>query len=325
MKEAKTFLRGLADWLKAHDYPFSLSTSLTINVAKDPELLDLLREARFKYFLVGIETPSEAALRNAQKPQNLGLSLAEAADLIYRRAGATIHSGFLLGLDGEPPDIADQIIRCIDEAKIPWVMAGVVYPLPGTQLAKRLDRERRLFPKARHRIDDGARDQISAGLQFKPERPATDVLRDLVRVMRHSFDPRHYFERCAAVAVRLNTVQQLVPSLALFLRNVRTFARLCVKMTLSRTTRVPFWKALLRVLTQNPRGLESLATLSVLYVHFESMLPYCYEQLTKQIQAIGELGETEWLAQNLAEESAPLALCSASQAGEMKSPLTPPG
>jgi radical SAM superfamily enzyme YgiQ (UPF0313 family) len=301
MKEAKPFLRGLAQWLKEHEYPFQLSTSVTLNVAQDPEIMDLLREARFKYMLVGIETPDEHALRTAHKSLNTGFSIAEAAHQFYTRAGATIHSGFLLGLDGEPDDIGDQIIRCIDEACVPWVMAGVVFPLPGTQLSLRLDREGRLFPRARGTVPDNVRDQISAGIQFKTQRPAKDVLRDLVRIMQHSFDPARYFDRCTRVAVRLNTVPKLLLGWRIFWRNLRTFLRLCVVMTLSRETRGPFWKALATVVAKNSRGVEALATLAVLYVHFQSMLPYCYEQLRLQQAELEEQGEEQWLERNLRE------------------------
>jgi radical SAM superfamily enzyme YgiQ (UPF0313 family) len=297
LKSVKPFLRGVAKWLEAHDYPFQLSTSVTLNVARDPELLELLRAARFKYFLVGIETPDQHALRTAHKQQNVGFSISAAADEIYRRAGATIHSGFLLGLDGEALDIGDQIVRCIDETSIPWVMAGVVYPLPGTRLAQRLDREGRLFPRARRAVV--ARDQVSAGLQFKPERAAADVLRDLVRVMRHAFDPVNYFSRCASVALRLNTAPKLFYSWYLTFRNVRLFLRLLVLMLLSGTTRGPFFRALVKVGVRNPAGIEALVTLSVLYVHFSAMLPYCYDRIAEQQRAIEELGEPAWLEQNL--------------------------
>jgi hypothetical protein len=210
----------------------------------------------------------------------------------------------LLGLDGEPEDIGDQIIRCIDEACVPWVMAGVVFPLPGTQLSLRLDREGRLFPRARGTVPANARDQISAGIQFKTERPALDVLNDLLRIMQHSFDPAKYFDRCTRVAVRLNTIPNLLPGLRIFLRNVRTFVRLCVAMSLHRTTRGPFWKAIVTVLFKNSRGLEALATLAVLYVHFQAMLPYCYEQLRLQRSELEAEGETRWLERNLREDSA---------------------
>src|SRR5690606_6121930 len=253
MKSVKPFLRGVAAWLKEHDYPFQLSTSVTLNIAKDEELLSLLREARFKYLLVGIETPDQNALRSAQKQQNTGFSIAEATDRIYRKAGATVHSGFLLGMDGEAPDIGDQIIRCIDEACVPWVMAGVVYPLPGTQLSKRLQREGRLFAQAIEDMPPGARDQISAGIQFKPQRPAIDVLSDLLRVMHHSFDSEQYFRRCEGVATRLNTIPKLFYGRYIFWRNSRTFFRLLKEALRLKGMRGPFFRGLFWVLLKNPR------------------------------------------------------------------------
>lgn len=297
----KGVLRGIARWLEEHNYPFQLSTSVTINAANDPELLALLRTARFKYLLVGIESPDENALTGAQKRQNTGFSIAQATDKFYRLAGTTIHSGFLLGLDGEPANIGDETIRCIDEACIPWVMAGVVYPLPGTQLSRRLDKEGRLFPRARGTLSSEVRDQISAGIQFRTQRPAKDVLNDLLRIMRHSFEPAQYFDRCARVAVRLNTIPNLVPSQRIFFRNARTAIRLAIHMTRSKESRGPFWRALATVLLRNSRGLEALITLGVLYVHFESMLPYCYEQLNKQLQTLEEEGEEQWYQRNLRE------------------------
>jgi radical SAM superfamily enzyme YgiQ (UPF0313 family) len=299
--KAKELLRALASWLEARGHPFIFSTSVTLNIAKDEELLALFRTARFKFFLVGIETPDESALKSAQKPQNTGFSISEATDRIYRIAGATVHSGFLLALDDESPDIADQVIRCIDETSIAWVMASVVYPLPGTQLSRRLDREGRLFPTARVFDDENVRDQISAGIQFRPQRPPMTVLKDLIRILDHAYDPERYFARCASVAERLNTIPKLVPSFRLFLRNARTFSRLCWRATTNSRIRSPFWKALWRVVFRNSAGLEAMATLSVLYMHFEKMLPYCYDQLRKQHKEMREEGEEAWLARRLAE------------------------
>jgi len=293
--KAKALLRELAGWLERHGHPFQFSTSVTLNVAQDDELLALFRAAHFKYFLVGIETPDPQALRTARKPQNTGFSIPEAVDRIYRRAGATVHSGFLLGLDDEAPDIGQRIIQCIDATSIPWVMAGVVYPLPGTQLARRLEAEGRLFPAARDFDDEAIRDQISAGIQFRTRRPPSHVLDDLLRVLRHSFDPSRYFARCAEAVVRLDTLPNLAPGVRLFFRNVRTFLRLCWTATWAGALRRPYWRALTRVVLENPSGLEAFATLSVLYLHFQGLLPYCEEQLGKQKAEIARLGEARWL------------------------------
>ena len=121
------------------------------------------------------------------------------------------------------------------------------------------------------------------------------MLDDLLRILRHSFDPSRYFARCAEAVVRLDTIPNLVPGFRLLLRNVRTFLRLSWSATRNRALRGPFWRALTRVVTRNPRGLEAFATLSVLYLHFQGLLPYCEEQLGRQQAAIARLGEERWL------------------------------
>jgi hypothetical protein len=127
------------------------------------------------------------------------------------------------------------------------------------------------------------------------------VLLDLLKVLRHAFAPEQYFARCADVAVRLNTIPNLFAGGRLFLRNVRTFLRLCWKATGTPALRRPFWRAVSRVVRKNPAGLEALATLSVLYIHFSDLLPYCEGQLQGQLAAIAERGEDLWLEDRLAE------------------------
>lgn len=305
---AKSVLKVMAKWLKDHRYPFQFSTSVTINIAKDTELLELFREARFKFFLVGIETPDEKSLDIAQKGQNLGFSLVEAAHRIFKIAGATIHSGFLFGMDGEPDDIADRVIKCTDECKIPWVMAGTIYPIPDTRLAKRLDSEGRLFPSARQFDDnENLRDQITAGIQFVPQRPIPNVLGDLLKVLKNAFDPDVYFRRCREVALELDTVPNIFPGLKMFVRNIKLFARLCAFCTRRSDLRAPYWKSFFHVLFRNPRGIESLVTLTVLYAHFYDMMPFAYKQLEMQIQDVKETGEKKWIARKLEQEETPIA------------------
>lgn len=307
MKKAKEMLRELARWQKEHNYPYGFSTSLTLNIAKDEALLKLLREARFKYFLVGIETPSKETLLKASKAQNTGFSIAEAVDRIYRIAGATVHSGFLLGMDGEPDDIKQQMIDCIKETSIPWVMSSIIYPLPGTGMSKRLEREGRLFPAARVDLPktangEIARDQISAGVQFVPQRDPAVLVADLLEIMEYSYDPKNYFARCADVACRLDTLPNLIPGWGIFARNVRTFLRLSWHATKNSRMRGPFWKAFFTVALKNSKGIEALATLAVLYTHFEGMIPYCREVLSAQRQAMLDVGSEQWLATQMAEE-----------------------
>ncbi len=306
-KRAKETLRALVQWQTAHRFPFAFSTSVTLNIAKDDALLELFREARFKYFLIGIETPSPEALAKASKGQNVGFSISEAVHRIYQVAGATVHSGFLIGMDGEPDNIADLVIQCVEETSIPWVMGSIIYPLPGTGMAKRLDREQRLFPGARYGLPktetgETVRDQISAGIQFKTERPADEVLVDVQRILKHAYDPEKYFARCADVACELNTIPVLFPGARVFFRNARTALRMVWYATSRSELRGPFWKALFRVLWNNNKGVEALFTLAVLFTHFQRMLPYCVRMLDAQQEAIREQGLEGWYAGKMAEE-----------------------
>src|SRR5213076_2259332 len=56
-KSLRLFLPQLAEWQRAHGYPFELSTEASVNLADDPELLDLMGQANFFAIFVGIESP----------------------------------------------------------------------------------------------------------------------------------------------------------------------------------------------------------------------------------------------------------------------------
>ena len=54
-KAVKAFLPHLIEWQKKHKYPFMLSTEASLNLADDPQLLDLMKQANFFAVFVGIE------------------------------------------------------------------------------------------------------------------------------------------------------------------------------------------------------------------------------------------------------------------------------
>ncbi|NIM21929.1 MAG: radical SAM protein, partial [Candidatus Latescibacteria bacterium] len=70
-KAAKELLREVVSWQKQHAYPLRLNTEASINLADDPELLDLLYEANFRSVFIGIETPRSASLKETKKYQNV--------------------------------------------------------------------------------------------------------------------------------------------------------------------------------------------------------------------------------------------------------------
>jgi hypothetical protein len=51
--------------------PLSFLTEASVNLAEDDELLEGMRRARFRRVFLGIETPVEASLKEAQNGQNI--------------------------------------------------------------------------------------------------------------------------------------------------------------------------------------------------------------------------------------------------------------
>jgi radical SAM superfamily enzyme YgiQ (UPF0313 family) len=71
-KNVRQLLPELAAWQKSHGYPFSLLTESSVNLADDEPLLNSMRDAGFRRVFLGIETPVEESLKEAQKSQNRG-------------------------------------------------------------------------------------------------------------------------------------------------------------------------------------------------------------------------------------------------------------
>src|SRR6185295_6359820 len=60
--EAKRLLRRIIEWQAAHGFPLVFVTEASINLANDPELIDLMVQANFQNVFIGIETPRAASL-----------------------------------------------------------------------------------------------------------------------------------------------------------------------------------------------------------------------------------------------------------------------
>jgi radical SAM superfamily enzyme YgiQ (UPF0313 family) len=178
-KAVKAFLPELANWLEAHDYPFEFTTEASLNLADDAELLVLLNRAKFVGVFVGIESPDPATLIATRKKQNTRRSIAQSIHKIYA-AGLFVHAGFIVGFDSERGSVADTMVDLIEEAAIPVCMVGLLYALPNTQLARRLEVENRPHPHVQ-REDVKSADQCTMGLNFETLRPRHEVLADYVK------------------------------------------------------------------------------------------------------------------------------------------------
>jgi radical SAM superfamily enzyme YgiQ (UPF0313 family) len=143
-KEALRLLPAVAAWQRAHGYPFDLYTEASVNLAKLEPLLDAMVAAGFTMAFLGIESPNPEALLRTKKVQNTDREdehhLLHAVTAIQRK-GIEVTGGFILGLDGDGPEVFDAQVDFIQEAGIPTAMVGLLTALRGTDLYARLERE----------------------------------------------------------------------------------------------------------------------------------------------------------------------------------------
>jgi radical SAM superfamily enzyme YgiQ (UPF0313 family) len=141
----RELLPVLIDWQKRHGYPFIFGCGATLNLAKWPDILALMRDARFEIIFCGIETPEPEALKAMAKGHNLMVPILEAVRT-FNRYGIEIVSGIIIGLDTDTPDTGRRILDFIDQSRIPMATINLLYALPRTPLWERLKREGRLIP-----------------------------------------------------------------------------------------------------------------------------------------------------------------------------------
>ena len=76
-KAARELLPHLVEWQESRGFPLVFACEATLNIAKQTELLELMRAACFVNVFVGIETPDVGALRHMHKEQNAKLPILE--------------------------------------------------------------------------------------------------------------------------------------------------------------------------------------------------------------------------------------------------------
>lgn len=143
-KTALELLPHLIEWQRRNGYPVNFACELSINVARNTRILELMREAWFHTVFVGIETPDEDSLRSLSKKQNLGMPLLDAIRIL-NDYGFEVVSGIIMGLDTDTEETPDRILEFIEASAIPMLTINLIYALPRTPLWRRLKAEGRIL------------------------------------------------------------------------------------------------------------------------------------------------------------------------------------
>ena len=107
-----------------------------------------MRETGCAQVLIGLESPVEGGLHQLELRNDWKLKrfprYREAIRVIQSH-GITVNGCFVIGLDGQTPDIGDQVLAFVRETGLYEVQITILTPFPGTPLYERLEREGRLL------------------------------------------------------------------------------------------------------------------------------------------------------------------------------------
>lgn len=181
-KAALDLLPHLVEWQKKTGYVLRLSCEATLNIAKRPEILALMRDAWFGTIFCGIETPDPAALKAMKKDHNMMVPIMEAIHTL-NSFGMEVVSGIILGLDTDKPETGEHLLEFVETSQIPLLTINLLQALPQTPLWDRLKKEGRL-------IEDEGRD---SNVDFLL--PYDDVVRSWRRAMGSAYVPEKLLQR----------------------------------------------------------------------------------------------------------------------------------
>lgn len=115
----------------------------SLDIALDPELLDLAAASGCRGLLIGFESLDRDRLAAVGKRVNLAVDYAQAIRNLRSR-GIFIYGTFMFGLDGDTPDTLRRAVSFAREQRLFLAAFAHLVPFPGTPLYDDLERGGRL-------------------------------------------------------------------------------------------------------------------------------------------------------------------------------------
>ena len=179
-------LPALIQWAR-HGPRIAFNTQASINLADDPDLMNMMVRAGFDTVYVGIETPSDEALASCGKKQNLGRDLLADVKRL-QRAGLEVQGGFIVGFDTDTPTVFQLQVDFIQRSGIVTAMVGLLQAIPGTRLHRRLQEQGRLRGTY-------TGDNVDGTTNITPLMDPQTLLTGYERLLRSIYSPRAYYRR----------------------------------------------------------------------------------------------------------------------------------
>lgn len=249
-------LPSIIRWRKGKSgMPFN--TEASINLADDPELMQLMVDAGFDEVFIGIETPEESGLAECNKKQNVGRDLVADVKRI-QRAGLEVQGGFILGFDSDTASTFQRQIDFIQRSGIVTAMVGLLQAPPATKLWHRMQAEGRL-------VGQSTGNNVEAETNIVPVMPLEELTAGYKEVLDHLYSPEHYYARAKTFLAEVKPPKFTIPVDASY---VRAFFRSIGRLGIVGKERVQYWKLFGWTLFRRPVLLPTAITIAIYGYHF---------------------------------------------------------
>ena len=292
-RNVKRLLKAMQPWMAEHDYPFSFATEASVDLAQDPELMELMVDCNFGTVFLGIETPDDESLTLTRKFQNVRDPLSESV-LTITRAGLRVMAGFIVGFDGEKPGAGQRVYEFVEQTAIPTAMVSMLQALPDTALWHRLEKEGRLV--------GGSADINQATLMnFEPTRPIEAIAEEYIEAFLNLYDPltvlnrtfRHFLilGEGQKQAYQNRTTSAGSPDIDWII--IRAFLIVVWRQGIKRKTRLRFWVNLAIMLWRYPAAAANYVSVCAQAEHFLEFRQIVRDNIEAQLAVYQEAKRTK--------------------------------
>ena len=255
----KEILPEMIEWMEKHDHPFTFFTEVSLNIADDEELMDMMVKAGFENIFVGIETIDDSCLEECGKVQNQSRDMLDSIKKIQNH-GLQIYSGLIVGFDNDKPDVFDRMYQFIMESGIVINQISLLTAIPGTKLYERLEAEDRI-------IGRNSEDMTDTNIITRMD---PDVLKKgYVKLLNDIYEPEHLYERIRTFFG--NYKYPGLHKLKVSSSEVKAFLKACYYMGIVDRKRKHYWSLLLwtfRKRREAPWMLSGAVIFSILGYNF---------------------------------------------------------
>ncbi|HKY62788.1 MAG TPA: B12-binding domain-containing radical SAM protein [bacterium] len=273
---ARAVCRMLIELNAKFKRPLRYSTQVTINLAQDKELLELMAEAGFHSVFIGIETPKAENLLEVHKVQNTRRDLL--ADIrTIQSFGIFVWAGMIVGFDHDDEGVFAEQLQFMQESRIPISMTGMLNAPANTPLWHRLKKEGRLL--------EGYQYRDQADTNIIPKNMDKEELRaGYVRLMNELYSYENYGERLCGTLAQIQRQprrRKKAFSVVHSAYNLKRLSRLLGYYLFSShpERRRYFFKILRQILKSNPAYLKEALWHLALHKHFYEYSRILAEQL----------------------------------------------